>query len=62
MCVLSAKIFLKYLWLKNLVFGSSVGSKKIQPRGNPEYNSISNPEETLSTIQYQTQSTIQYQC
>ena len=22
-------------WLKNLVFGSSVGSKKIQPRGNP---------------------------
>ena len=22
-------------WLKNFVFGSSVGSKKIQPRGNP---------------------------
>jgi len=25
-------------WLKNLVFGSSVGSKKIRPRGNPGYN------------------------
>jgi len=25
-------------WLKNLVFGSSVGSNKIQPRGNPEYH------------------------